>query len=149
MNTAYLPSDTVTEAPEVVINEVQTADVDWIELYNPTLETADISGWTVRDSDDDHVMVMPSGSTLKPGAFLSISQGAGTLCEPYTFSFGLGDDDMVRLFNPRGQLVDVLAWEAGQTTEGMSVGRSPDGGDRVTSLSSTTQGAPNAAPISP
>ncbi len=59
----------------VVINEINynSADEsnsgDWIEFHNPTGQTADISGWYLRDEEDDY-FVFPQNTFLPAGGFL-------------------------------------------------------------------------------
>lgn len=89
----------------VVINEVQSNDPnhgpDWIELANPTGETLDISGLVIKDDDDAHAYVIPEGTTIAPCGFLVFTDEE--------FGFGLGKNDMVRLYE-NGELIASTTW---------------------------------------
>jgi len=67
--------------PSIVINEVMQANTDtiadgdgnfedWIELYNPTCSTIDLTGWSMRDSST--TWEVPAGTTMAPNEFLFI-----------------------------------------------------------------------------
>ena len=54
--------------PQLVINEfmqnpsaVSDANGDWFELYNPTTNSVEINGWTVRDDDTASFVVVHGG----------------------------------------------------------------------------------------
>lgn len=72
----------------VVINEVCTSNVaccedlsgnypDWIELYNPTAEYIDMSGYIINKSSDlkKEKLEIPAGTVLAPGSFFLIDPG--------------------------------------------------------------------------
>jgi hypothetical protein len=55
----------------IVINEVESnggVPGDWAELHNDGPAAVDLSGWIFRDNDDTHTYLIPSGTTLAPGA---------------------------------------------------------------------------------
>ena len=80
------PSSTPTAVPappSLVFNEVMQANTatiqddggvgnfeDWFELYNPTCESVDLSGWTLRDSFE--TWPIPAGTALGPGELLFV-----------------------------------------------------------------------------
>ena len=37
---------------------------DWVELYNLTEETIDLSGWSFKDENDDHVFTIPNNTLI-------------------------------------------------------------------------------------
>lgn len=119
------------------INEVDSKGaepLDWIELTNAGTETVDISGYILRDNDDAHAVVIPNGTTLQPGTFVTIDvdvQGG----------FGLGAADAARLFAPDGTtLLDQTSWSEHADT---SWARCPDGLGEFEVAASVTKGAPN------
>ncbi len=69
---------------ELVVNEIVSSNKrslvgealgtpDWIELYNAGDEALDLSGYGVSDNLRDlHKFVFPSGTTIEPGAYLTI-----------------------------------------------------------------------------
>jgi LPXTG-motif cell wall-anchored protein len=108
----------------VVINEVESngdSRGDWVELANTdTVNTFDLSGWTLVDADPTHdPIVFPAGTTIESGGHLGVvTDGTG-----YTTSFGLGGGDSVTLRAPSGQVVDEYAWTTHAAT---TYGRCPD-----------------------
>ncbi|MFB5621284.1 MAG: lamin tail domain-containing protein, partial [Nitrosopumilus sp.] len=69
-------------ADHVVINEVDinppgddSASIsEWIELYNPTDSSIDMSGWSIASTTIlKKTMTIPSGTVIKPGQFLTYS----------------------------------------------------------------------------
>ena len=105
----------------VRINEVDSlgADpVDWIELTNAGGEAIDVSGYVLRDDKDTSEIVIASGSTIEPGAYLAVDVDVDG-------GFGLGGADAARLFAADGvTLLDSTTWTEHAAT---SWARCPDG----------------------
>ncbi len=86
----YLPivfRDYVPESDHVLISEVMFKQAgsgnelgEWIELYNPTAESVDISGWRLGDAvqkdDYERLYEFPAGTTIPPGGTLVIARQA-------------------------------------------------------------------------
>jgi hypothetical protein len=128
--------------PEVVINEVAAtgAPADWIEIVNRSGAAVDLSGWTVTDDDPEHVHAFDSGQMLDAGAYLLLlKEDAGG------FTFGLGDMDSVVLYAPDGAAVDTTTWEGGQSPDGNTWGRMPNGSGDFMTLETPTPGGANAS----
>ena len=132
----------------VVLNEISVDSVDggpdWVELYNPSGAPVDVSGWALRDNDDAHEYVLPSGSVIPPGGYVVFSGAAAE--GDVGFDFGFGSADEARLFDADGTLLDATAWLAGTVAEGTSWGRYPDGSGPFATLPTPTPGASNVAP---
>jgi hypothetical protein len=126
-------------ADAVVLNEIESSGGepgDWIELTNTGRVEVDASGLVIRDDDDTHTFVIPSGSTIAPGGYLVMGEPEMT--------FGLGGEDAVRLFDVDGTtLVDEYAWSAHAAT---SYGRFPNGTGAFTETLEPTRGAANIVP---
>ena len=126
-------------ADAVVLNEIESSGGepgDWIELTNTGRVAVDASGLVIRDGDDTHTFVVPTGSTIAPGAFLVVGEPEMT--------FGLGGADSVRLFDADGTtLVDEYAWTQHSPT---SLGRFPNGTGAFGETLEPTKGAANIAP---
>jgi hypothetical protein len=126
-------------APRVVANEVESSGGvpgDWIELYNDSPTTADVSGWRLLDSDDTHVYVLPAGTTIAGGGYLVVDEAS--------LDFGLGGADSVRVQDASGAAVDSYSWTAHAVT---TYGRCPDGSGAFQTTTTTTKGgANNCAP---
>jgi hypothetical protein len=67
----------------VVINELQCTGVDWIEIYNPTNSTVDLSGWILTDRNPadgyptaKHLFVFSTGNVIKAKSHRIIRQGS-------------------------------------------------------------------------
>lgn len=126
------------EPPTLSINEVEVAN-DWIEITNTGDEPVDVSGYVVKDDQDDHVLAIPDDTVVDPGGFLAVDTDTGE------DGFGLGKEDVVRLFRPGGTtLVDSFAWTAEPTT---SHGRCPDGTGEFVVTVETSKGAANVCDI--
>jgi hypothetical protein len=151
-------------ANHIVINEVSIDSVsgtggtedDWVELYNPTDEVVDVSGWSVQKtagSGGSLVKVILSGAIQARGYLLIVRNGVATnqeLISSADFlasnSFSLSSGNTVYLLNNNDDLdslsdpniVDMVGF--GQTyfyegsafpsiPEGKSIARVPDGED--------------------
>ncbi|GAA5147658.1 hypothetical protein GCM10025768_08180 [Microbacterium pseudoresistens] len=130
---------------QVVINEVESdggSPDDWIELGNPMAETADVSGFVVKDEDDGHSYTIPAGTTIDPGGYLVIERDE--------LGFGLGGGDAVRLFDG-DVLLEEVRWGDGHAPT--TWGRCPDLTGDFDITAEPTKGAANVCggdiPVSP
>lgn len=129
-------------ATGIVFNEVESNGdaTDWVELVNTGNASVDLSGYLFRDNDDNEMFILPAGSVIQAGGFLVIDQGDGTT----GFTFGLGGNDMARLYSPGGGiLIASYAWAAHAAT---TYGRCPDGSGEFVTTTSGTKGTANACP---
>ena len=102
-------------AGSILINEVDSAPDDWVELVNAGSDAVDISDYELRDKDDDHRWRFAAGTTIAAGAFLVV-EGAtvgqvwdGSAWVAGTFAGGvggIGSDDRIRLYDAGGELID-------------------------------------------
>lgn len=110
---------------EIVINEIMYNPSDgwdsgdWIELLNPTEDVVDLSGWTVKDSEDSRSFMLREGVVLNPGEYLILASDRDLFNSVYAaesrvlgdLGFGLsGSEDMVRLYNADGIVVDSVRY---------------------------------------
>lgn len=119
-----------TAIGHAVISEI-FADVDpahgsspadqWVEIYNGSASTVDLSGWTLTSSEGKSTL--PSGTSLASGAFLVILDNANTasywsipstarsvsLNAPIAGGLSASSDDLL-LKNASGTLVDSVSW---------------------------------------
>ncbi|MBI4585485.1 MAG: lamin tail domain-containing protein, partial [Planctomycetes bacterium] len=135
-----------TVAPEVLLNEIYRdgQGSGWIELFNPSLQTAaDLSGYQLAgDPDFARRFVLPVGSVIAPHGFLTVGEAA--------LGFPLeARDQWFALANPGGERVaDAVRLEA--AVEGTVDGRHPDGAPRWHRLSpATPAGANRLSPAPP
>ncbi|MEC5183861.1 hypothetical protein RCH12_001320 [Cryobacterium sp. MP_3.1] len=125
----------VPETADVRITETESTGGtpgDWVELFNPGANDVDLTGWIVRDNDDTHTAVLPSGSVIVAGGYFVVEEGL--------LGFGLGSADSARLFAPDGfTLVSSVSWTSHAVT---TWGICP-GGTELTQMTSSTKGAAN------
>lgn len=128
---------TVVTAP-IRINEVgPNGDLPggFVELYNPTAASVDLSGWTITSSDLLHGFVLPAGTTIAGGAFRSVNEA--------NLPAGIRAADEIHLFSRFGVQVDSFAWTVNPAT---SFGRCADGTGAFVVTVAVTRAAANACP---
>ena len=151
--------------PGVLITEVMAANTrtvlddqgrysDWIELHNPTDTPVSLAGYTLTDDPDEPARWSLPAATLSPGDFLVIWASGIDQVAPggWHMSFRLSrGGEYVGLFDPGGQVVDVVTFGAQETD--VSLGRL-SGSDQWVAFPTPTPGAanttrPRAAPGAP
>lgn len=146
----------------VVINEMLANsnnainEVDRIELANVSNERVDLGGWILTDHEEDelgggqidvlHAYVIPSGTILNPGEYLSFSElefnPAG---QPGGFgisSFGERLSVISREADGTRYLADTVVFGRSRTSQ--SIGRAPNPTGGFVPLVAPTFGAPNS-----
>jgi hypothetical protein len=116
-----------TRVVKILINEVQIAgdkaSYDFIELYNPTDEPIDLSGYQLKKrnktGNESSLGTFPSGSEIKShGFFLWACSADGyeqIINADISFkSYYLTEDNSIAIFDKNKNLVDALAWGNGQ-----------------------------------
>lgn len=134
----YVVTDNPPAVGSIIINEIMYnnpstdgEDHEWIELYNPSSQSIDLSWWGVRDSNDQHIFRIPKGTSIAANGFLLIAKEkdagwqAPTLSD---FPYSLNDKgDAVRLYDPNDQLIasvefnDKGEWPKGADGDGGSL----------------------------
>ena len=121
---------------DVVINEfLANGTIEWVELYNTTLQTKDISGYYIDDiaAGGGSPIDIPAGTIIPAGGFYVL--------EFSSFLNNAGDD--VRFLDPT-QTTVLDAYTYSSSTAGFSWYRYPDGGAWATLEASTpTPGGSN------
>lgn len=123
----------------VVINEVLShtdlPQVDFIELYNHSMQSVSISGF--RLIVDTNTYVVPGSTTIPPRGFYSVT-------EP-TLGFTLQKEGgrVVVLDAQETRVVDAVIF--GAMSNGVSIGRFPNGSPGFHELATPTAGTNNAA----
>lgn len=130
-------------AADIVINEFlpnpsgsSSEDTEWIELYNTTSSSIDLSNWQLDDtlSGGAPAYTIPLGTTITGNGF--------SVFEKSTTNIGLNNlDDSVRLINNSGTEVDIYSYYS--TTEDFSFGRTQDGSGTWVGFSAPTKGLSN------
>jgi regulation of enolase protein 1 (concanavalin A-like superfamily) len=126
---------------DVVINELlaHTEDaklLDYVELYNHSTRTNDLSGCILTDDAQTNKFVIPSGTHIPPGGFVSFDQSE--------LGFALNaSGETVYLIKPDGsRILDAVQFEA--QADGITFGRWPDGANAFYPLAARTPGAANS-----
>ena len=105
---------------EIMYNAATSMDSkDWIELYNPQSVDQDISGWIVKDENDLHTFLIPSGTTIPAKGFWILCGDTSAFRQVYpgvnitsgNIPFGFGGKDQVRLYSKARLLVDSIAYD--------------------------------------
>ncbi|MGO8929591.1 MAG: lamin tail domain-containing protein, partial [Limisphaerales bacterium] len=125
----------------VVINEVlahsENASVpQFVELYNHSSQTVDLSGCILTDDANVSQYVIPSGTTIGPAGFLSFNASLGFNLNPA--------GDTIYFIKPDGSRVLDAMQFTGQS-DGVSYGRWPDGANDFYPLQARTPGTNNSA----
>ncbi|MEW6404867.1 MAG: lamin tail domain-containing protein [Chloroflexota bacterium] len=116
-------------ATNIVISEFRTrgpngADDEFIELYNPTSNPIDISGWEIHGSNNagggttTPRATVPGGITLNPGQYYLVANSStngysGTTVPNLTYGTGITDDGGVALTLANDTPVDQVGMSAG------------------------------------
>ena len=116
-----------TSGVSLVINEINYNSAedrnakDWIEIYNPSETTVDLSRWEVKDDNEAHSFVFPNASLIYGEDFIVVTRDKSAFQTFYpdvvnavgNFNFGLSNsDDAVRLFDPNGGLIDEVYYSS-------------------------------------
>ncbi|NOX46554.1 MAG: T9SS type A sorting domain-containing protein [Chlorobi bacterium] len=123
---AYVVFDTLQPDYGIVITEINYhSDTlmdsgDWIELYNNSDVSVDLSGWIFMDSEDDNRYAIAEGISLDPEEYIVFSNDRlkfSTINSSVTnyrgnFLFGLNrTGEKLRLFDTKMQLVDLVEYD--------------------------------------
>ncbi|MBC8214908.1 MAG: CotH kinase family protein, partial [Candidatus Marinimicrobia bacterium] len=117
---------TPVDEGEIVINEINynsSSDFDsedWVEIFNGRHSDVDLSGWTFKDSEDDHQFILPNNIELNTGEYLILCRDTTAFMSLFpnqtnfigNFNFGLsGSGELIRLFNQTGVLIDEVEYD--------------------------------------
>lgn len=122
--TAHFTRNEITESG-VVINEInyRSADnfdpEDWIEFYNNSDETIDMSGWKFSDSVEETQFVFAEGTLLNADSYIVLTRDSLKFNEHFPdvnnrtgdIDFGFsGDGESLFLFDESDNMVDQLTY---------------------------------------
>src|SRR5262249_25251856 len=107
----------------------------YLELYNHSAGTVDLSGCVMTDDPKTNKFVLPVNTTIAPGGFVSF--------DTVQMGFALNPAGGLLLFkDPAGsRVLDAVTSPA--QGQNVSSGRWPDGADEFYPLAANTPGAPN------
>ncbi len=133
----------------VVINEAYSnggrstyGDIDWVELYNPSDEAADVSNFILSDKvDKAEKITLPANTVIAAKGFLVVEVDI-------VGGFGLGSGgDMVYLYDATGAVVNDISFPA--LTPEQSYARNPDGSTTYKIQTPTPGTSNNNAVVAP
>lgn len=124
----------------VMINEfLANTDLpaeDYIELYNHSNQSVDVSGAYLSDDPETNKFRIPDGTSIPARGFKSFSQSE------LGFALSSSGERIFLVNAARTRVIDAIAFGAQAT--GVASGRSPDGSPTFSVLSAQTPGAANA-----
>ncbi len=109
----------------IVINEINYNSPDyfdtgdWIEIYNRGDSERDLTGWILKDSDDEHQFIFPLPTNIGAEDYLVVCRDdtAFVTLNPYVanhvgdFNFGLSSyGECIRLYDDSLRLVDSVCY---------------------------------------
>ena len=146
------------ELPEykLVINEINSAPDDWVELMNLGTGEMDLSNYEIRDNSNDHRFKFSEGTKIAAGGLIVVDantqgliyddQAKAYIPGEFQEAIGIGSGDSIRLYDRNGDLLDDYSWTKHASYEGdetkASYGRYPDGTGSFV-LTKETKGAKN------
>ncbi len=138
--------------PGLVINEIHYNSIgslnsgDWVEIYNPTSSSVNLSGWHLQDGSND--FTIPAGSTIPANGYFVLVEKDTSFTKIYPdvtnyvgdLGFGFSDlGEFVKLLSPQRCAVDAVEFGVQSPWPG-----TPNGTGPTLSLNST--GANNNLP---
>ena len=118
-----------TSQMPIIINEINyhsDADNnqgDWVELYNPSNQTVNISGWYVQDEAGNYFNI-PNNTVIEPRSFLVMAEdetlfdydvnllvGSFGKKSPYKEMKLSNDGERITLYNAAGFMIDVVDYD--------------------------------------
>ncbi|HWD92650.1 MAG TPA: lamin tail domain-containing protein [Verrucomicrobiae bacterium] len=126
----------------VVINEIlphseNLAVPQFIELYNHGTNSVDVSGCILTDDPTTNEFVVPGGTVLGPGGFVSFAQSQ------LGFVLNGGGETLYFLQSDKSRILNAVQF--GGQADGVSYGRWPDGADDFYSFTTNTPGTNNSS----
>ena len=89
---------------------------DWIEIYNPNEIDLNVSGWSIKDNNNNNMYVFPEKTQISNKGYLVVAKDIDKFSSVHTdisnfigdFDFGFGKSDSVRLFSSNNELIDFV-----------------------------------------
>lgn len=134
--------DPITPSPlrSVVINEflarTDDPETDYIELYNHSNQTVDLSGCIITDDPLTNRFVVPPGTFIQPRSFVYFTQ------DEMHFALNAAGETIYFKDPSQTRVLDAVRFDGQE--RGVATGRCPDGADQFYRLLAKTPGAPNA-----
>ena len=149
----------------VVVNEIRAKGAEFVELYNPTSGTIDLSGVALADTESDsgcpktsEQLVFPSGTQIPSGGYVVVDTSAGDAGGPFQnchdagyacfqATWGVSNSSGESVWVLQGQTLAATAYYPPSAVDsGQSYGRIPNGTGNFTTCTPTPAAANVAAP---
>jgi len=108
-------------SPNLLISEVlydapgKEPDEEWIEIYNPTASTIDLSNYKVGDEEEqgkgEGMLQFPAGASINPGQVIVVANKATAFLDVYGFN---PDYEMVDSDEAVPDMIPYAAWASGR-----------------------------------
>ena len=126
----------------LVINEIAAKGdpFDWFELHNTLPDPIGLFAFLVADdlTDASKRVAFPPGTEIQPGQYLQFEVDTDNWA-----GFKLGGDEELGIWLADGTLVAMADWDEGDSGEGQSYARIPDGSGEFQTVDNPTPGATN------
>ena len=139
-------TEPVAETADIglVINEIAAKGdpFDWFELYNTSDSAIALANFVVADDLEDagKRVAFPSDLVVPAGGHLQVEVDSDNWA-----GFKLGGDEELGVWTSEGVPVDSVDWDEGDSGEGESYARVPDGSGEFQTVGNPTPGAANQA----
>lgn len=103
----------------ILINEfqIEPTNLQWVELFNNSTESADISGWIIDDSGGTEKYIIENNTIIASSSFKIVSSGK--------FNFNKSSPDSVQIIDRNNLLIDRYDYFS-SPGENITYGRLPD-----------------------
>jgi hypothetical protein len=121
----------------VVLSEIQIEGTnstdEFVELYNPTSDSASVAGWTLYRKtaalDAEEQVVATLSGSIQPHGFLLIAHNGydGLVAEDVTYDSGfhITDNNTLLLKNQSGTIIDLVGMGSSNTSETAPIAPNP------------------------
>ena len=139
-------TEPVAETADIglVINEIAAKGdpFDWFELYNTSDSAIALANFVVADDLEDagKRVAFPSDLVVPAGGHLQVEVDSDNWA-----GLKLGGDEELGVWTSEGVLVDSVDWDEGDSGEGVSYARVPDGSGEFQTVGNPTPGTANQA----
>lgn len=146
-------------ATHLVISEVQingaNANEDFVELYNPTSLSVDLSGWKIRkrasNGTETSLVLISTGKSIPAHGFFLWANNQGgfstTVGADESNGNNISENNSLGLLMPDNTIIDQVAWGNGtsQFVEGTAFPNSPATSQSIERKALSTSTAPSMA----
>ncbi len=122
---------------KIIINEIMyypasgdNAESEWIELYNISSETINLSGWYIKDNADS--FIFPAGSYIVPDSYFLLEYSEAATIKAANAIYGnsapnlilANSSESLLLYDTQQNLVDYLQYSASWDVNAAGTGKS-------------------------